>query len=145
MNKKIAFGTLAALALVTLFAFNNCGDVSFKDVAKPTGDTTGASTDGSGLTDQATQDLINRLPPEEVTTPRPITDLITNPELYERYKCPDSDGVVICHFPDNVEAQVTQCIGRPAVDTHYDHVRDYNLGAGDKTIQDYLGPCRVAL
>jgi hypothetical protein len=145
MSKKIALGTIATLICVVLFAFNNCSDVSFKesDNSSSSVNTTGPS--GSGLTDQTTQELINRLPPEEVTNPRPITDLITNPELYERYKCPDSDGVVICHFPDNVEAQVTQCVGRPAVDTHYDHVRNYNLGAGDKTIQDYLGPCRVAL
>jgi hypothetical protein len=142
------FLALFAISGAILLAFNNCSEVAFEkgEVAasgspqSPAGD-----SGGGGLTPDEIQDIIDTLPPEEIDTPRPISDLENDPTLYDRYKCPDSDGVIICHFPENVEAQVTQCVGRPAVSTHYDHIRNYVKDSLNKTIGDYLGPCRVAL
>jgi hypothetical protein len=145
MKPKVLTILMATLTGLATLAFNNCSDVEFSDVPADVVQSS-PNVPGSDLSNQEEQEILDRLPPEEVLNPRPITDLIDHPELFDLYRCPDSDGVVICHFPDNVEAQHTQCVGRPAVPTHYDHVREYSLdGSANKTIQDYLGPCRVAL
>jgi len=117
-----------------LFSFNNCSDdVSFKQISDYTLD---ASSEAG---------LIDRLPPEEVYVKRPLTDLAENPALYQIFKCPDSEGVVICHFPENVESEVTQCVGVPSVKTHYGHIRDYAVDGEARIASDYLGPCRFPL
>ncbi len=134
----IAFGVLA-------FGFNNCSQVDF--VAEREKLTSQTLDDGTVIDQDDVDDLITRLPPGEIDTLRPITDLEKDPTLYTTYKCPTSDGVVICHFPSEVEASATKCVGRPAVSSHYDHVRDYVSPTTNlpKTIGDYLGPCRFPL
>lgn len=140
----IGFGVLA-------FGFNNCSQVDFaqapeKPAALATLDGTGGEV-GTTLDQPAIDNIIAQLPPGEADTLRPITDLETDPTLYDLYKCPDSDGVVICHFPSEVEAAGTKCVGRPAVPSHYDHIRSYVSATTNeaKTIGDYLGPCRFSL
>jgi hypothetical protein len=138
------FALFLAIIGAALLAFNNCSEVGFQNTPEsksvaPTG------SGGGDLSQDEIDDIISRLPPDEVNNPIPVSELENDPTLYDRYKCPDSDGVVICHFPDNVEDQHTQCIGRPAVPTHYDHIRDYVKDGATKEIGDYLGPCRVAL
>lgn len=117
---------------------------SVTDSSTSTG-TSNNNTTTTIITDEVVETIVSTLPPDEVENPRPITDLVDHPELYETYKCPDSDGVVICHFPENLEAQGTQCVGRGAVEAHFSHIRTYSSGGESKTIQDYLGPCRIAL
>ncbi len=160
MNRKLSLLVLFVAMAGALLAFNNCGQVGF---GKGEADSSASQAGQAGQTGQASEDgqtsapgeenlgqpdvdaFLAALPPDEVTAPVPISELLNDPTLFERYKCPDSDGIIICHFPENVESQNTQCIGRPAVQTHYDHIRNYNLSGVDKSISDYLGPCRVAL
>lgn len=105
-----------------------------------------ASTTTATITDETTIDnLINALPSDVIESPRPVTDLIDNPMLIENYKCPDGGGIVICHFPENVDAQSTQCIGAAAVESHYNHIRTFEKEGKTGTVQDYLGPCRIGL
>ena len=135
--------TIVALAIVAplLLAFNNCGEVGFKDAGGVTTEVVGTS-----LSTEEADAILAALPPAVLTDePRAVTDLELDPTLFAVYKCPDSDGVVICHFPENVEAYGTKCIGRAAVSSHYDHIRHYEMDGVSKTIGDYLGPCRTAL
>jgi hypothetical protein len=136
MRKTKLFSTIG-IVIVTgaiIFTFNNCSsDVEFSDVPD------------YNLDLSSEEEFLNNLPPEELDQQRPLSDLADNPALYEIYKCPDSSGVVICHFPENVQSQATQCVGLPSVKTHYDHNRIYELNGVTKTISDYLGPCRFPL
>lgn len=149
MNKTQAFVVICVVSTLLLFGFNNCGsDVQFA----PIEDAVSQSSTGSGGSDSdvapATQDQIDQvtsnIPPEDLENPRPITDLLNDPSLFDTYAC-DSTSVLICHFPNNVEAQGTSCIGRSAVTSHYSHTREYIVDNDVRTISDYLGPCRVAL
>lgn len=131
MKKQYPLGLgMAVIASIMLIAFNNCAeDVAFNDYT---------------LDEDSEQQLLNNIPNEELEMRRPLSDLESNPELIKIYAC-GGGGVAICHFPENVESQATQCVGLPSVKTHYDHIRDYDLGAGPKTTSDYLGPCRFPL
>jgi hypothetical protein len=142
MKKGRVFALLGATFLMMALTFNNCGKVEFHNL--PDVDKTAASSvdpDSSNLTDGQIQQIVAQIPPDELATIHPITDLQdpANDYLYDLYAC--DGGVLICHFPATVVG-ATQCIGRPAVASHYDHIRTYD---GDKQIGDYLGNCRVAL
>jgi hypothetical protein len=156
MTRSRAMTVIVLTLGMAMASFNNCSDVGFspapEDVANLNTNNINNDTNSNintnndtSISDQDAQNLIDQIPLDELNNPRPITDLLTDPGLYDRYKCPDSDGVVICHFPDNVEAQVTQCIGRAAAQTHFDHIRTYIKDNVEKQISDYLGPCRIAL
>lgn len=170
-KKLLMVSALATLTSSALLLFNNCGEVKFSptedsmvraleqntdiseenfsdtnasDPANNTSDVTNTTT--TTITDVGTIDtLVNNLPTDVAEAPRPVTDLIDNPTLISNYPCPDGNGVVICHFPENVDAQATQCVGAAAVETHYDHIRNYQKDGQALTVQDYLGPCRVSL
>jgi hypothetical protein len=142
---KVSLGLTVVLAL--LLVFNNCGEVEFAstlpdDVVGVQGPSEDNGVDAGAEEEDA---VLEELPPEEVAAPRPVEDLLDNPELADLYRCADGSSVMICHFPENVEAQGTKCVGINALNPHVDHIRQYNLGDGDKTIGDYLGPCRVDL
>jgi hypothetical protein len=146
MTKAKVIGSLMVGFGILAFGFNNCSKVDFE--AMPEKVVAAQTLDDGTVIDQGdVDDLITRLPPGEVDTLRPITDLENDPTLFDTYKCPDSDGVVICHFPNEVEASATKCVGRPAVSSHYDHIRTYVSPSTNqsKTISDYLGPCRFPL
>lgn len=90
-------------------------------------------------------DVVNNLPPDlQTAEPIPVTELIENPDLFEVFKCSSKDdSVMICHYPQGTSPPNTQCIGRPAVSTHFGHSRTVTLTDGStKTLVDYLGPCR---
>jgi hypothetical protein len=98
------------------------------------------------LSQEEYQVIVETIPEEDLDQPRPVTDLIEDPSLYEVYSCGSGgQSVMICHFPENVEAQGTNCVGRSSVNTHFGHTRTYDLGDGPKQITDYLGPCRQPL
>lgn len=140
----VGFGVLA-------FGFNNCSQVDFAQAPEKPVDAASiaepAAEVGTTLDQTTIEEIIAQLPPEEVDVIRPVTDLDNDPTLYDIYKCPNSDGVVICHFPNEVEASATKCVGRSAVKSHYDHIRNYTSATTNepKTIGDYLGPCRFSL
>jgi hypothetical protein len=149
MNKTKILAGLALAVVVTSVGFNNCGKVSFTKapaVVAKLGAIEEPSEDGDGivLNDVEIQEVITQIPPEQLDVIHPVSDLETDPGLYDVYKCGDT-SVVICHFPNNVEDSHSTCVGRNAVSTHYDHIRSYVRTGVTKTIGDYLGPCRVAL
>jgi hypothetical protein len=143
----IAFA-LVAISAAVLVVFNNCSGVNFDDA--PISVTDAASVDPG--TDSDTDVGSNGDDPGTGTdpndTPIPVDELENDPTLYDKFKCSEggvSDGVMVCHFPENVEGQHSMCVGRPSVSTHYDHIRLYNLNGVEKSIGDYLGVCRFPL
>ncbi len=168
MKARVIAAFIAVMVGGGLFAFNNCSEVGFQP-ADPNGllgsqsapmpdsggpDSTGdmGSTGEVGSTSEAIppadpseeQIIIDRIPPDQVVDPVPVEDLEKDPSLYELYKCGDGN-VMICHFPENVESQVSSCVGVPSAKTHYDHQRQYVVGGEVRSISDYLGPCRIPL
>ncbi len=157
--KIIIFSCLTALFVAS---FNNCSDVQFSP-----DETTQLSSENRELLaeegslpeeililesedvyDPTQSDIdfvLDLISQDEINMPRPVSDLETDPSLFEIYKCRDGSSVLICHFPDNVEAQGSKCVGRNAASTHYNHIRVYDLGEGVRSATDYLGPCRLPL
>ena len=152
-------------ALVLLFIsfslmalmFNNCSEgndfSSGSDQSQLNSDGTSGNDDTSGtvdgnagrdLTDDEIDSILNNIPQDEIDNPVPISELESDPTLYDRYSC-GSGSVAICHFPNNVDAQGSKCVGQNAISSHYDHIRVYMDGNQSKQIGDYLGPCRVPL
>lgn len=156
---------------LSLMAFNNCSDTSFSDSgdvgnsvgsgdgandAQGNGDANGDGSDANSdnsiggmaerdLTNEELDQVYNNIPPEDLANPRPVTDLQEDPSLYDVYACPNNNGVVVCHFPNNVESHATKCIGRSAVTSHYTHYRIYYVDDEERAMGDYLGPCRIPL
>ena len=150
MKKVIAIWTVVLGCALLAFAFNNCSDVDFSDAGAPgtRSDLSGEANSsdlGTELNDEEVDDFLNSLPEEELDQKRPLTDLEEDPTLYDLYQCSDSGNIVICHFPENVEAQETRCVGEPSVSSHYDHIRFYTVDGQEREIGDYLGPCRFPL
>jgi len=141
MNKAKVMASVAVVSLGLVF-FNNCSDVGFQKTASEAERAASASS-FTDLAEEA-QDILERVPPEQIDDPVPVSELERDPSLYDLYSCGDS-GVMICHFPENVEAQSSNCVGRSAVRTHYDHIRQYIYNGVQKQIGDYLGPCRIPL
>jgi hypothetical protein len=83
-----------------------------------------------------------QIPDDELAQRRPLTDLETDPTLTETYRCGQENGILICHFPNNVENASTRCIAQKAVPAHAKHIRTVTVDGEAKTFQDYLGPCR---
>lgn len=141
MSKYKAILMVTLLLVPVLAVFNNCGQaVGFK---KATNEIESLDSLSTPLTPEELAEVEARIPSvPQNEEPRPVSDLEDDPALYELYKCPNSDGIVICHFPENVQAFSTQCVGRSAVKTHFDHIRQYSVGAELQLIGDYLGVCR---
>ena len=91
---------------------------------------------------QATdQEIIRSLPPEEQDIFRPISDLETDPDLLTIFQCA-TDGVWVCHFPNNTESAHTLCVGLPAVSSHQEHEVEVDASGNVLQLSDYLGPCK---
>lgn len=168
MNKQ-----KASIALVMVFGglallFNNCSNVGFSEVpvnsvvesspaddGEPAPDTPALVAPVSTLT--PADQVVQADPPEEVVVVPPLEDqapllsqpiipvtaLIDDQNLFEVYKCPNSDGkVMICHFPQGTNPPITECIGKTAVSTHFNHSREVIINGVTTTLVDYLGPCR---
>lgn len=88
--------------------------------------------------------ILDNLTEDEINNPVPITELQNDPSLFDTYMC-GSNGIAICHFPENIDSQGSKCVGRPSVDTHYTHFRIYFVKGEERSIGDYLGPCRTPL
>jgi hypothetical protein len=139
--RYIFFGL--ALTLGILFLFNNCGNISM-DLGDFDSVNLG-STAGAGISAAEISAVLDRMPASEVENPRPLDDLVQDPQLSSVYKCADGVKVMICHFPEDVRLQGHACLSESVVQDHVDHIRTYDLGQGEKQIADYLGPCRVGL
>jgi len=166
MRRKAIVSTLLSSVAVLLVFFNNCGQtVRFSDgngggtglspqLAADLAESTESADSYDAAGEQTTQEplspeqeghFVETLPPEEQSTPRPVSDLSLDSSLYEMYRCPTNEGVVICHLPRNLGNQATLCVGRQAVEAHYGHVRTFIVNQTEKLVSDYLGPCRFTL
>ena len=112
--------------ILTLVFVVGCGSADFE--AK-------TAEAGSGSPDEQQEDLVNNPSPERI----PLREIENDPTLLDRYACVAGDpnsGVRICHFPEGSGESHTLCIGRAAVDTHYDHYYP------ESDEYDYLGSCQ---
>jgi hypothetical protein len=145
MHKLKLSLAIAMLVGALGFAFTNCSKVEFakaQEQLKTTASSTSQDEEPIGNT-EATE-IINQLPPSETTQPRPVTDLQTDPHLYDIYKCGDNGlKVSLCHFGGDIDSDTSICVGRSAADTHFGHNASYTDLNGVIQVQpDYLGPCR---
>ena len=144
LKAKQVLGIWLGLMGFILLAYNNCGsDMRFQDAPEgsPNASALGNEYNPNRSDDEILAD-IEETYPEEVEVYRPISDLDSNPELYDVYRC-DSTSVYICHFPDNVEAAHTLCVGASAVKSHKKHEATI-LDGQLQDLSDYLGPCKHA-
>jgi hypothetical protein len=113
-----------------LILMSACGGATFESVGVTPGTEAGLDQPG----DQPSDEIGDTTNPEKI----PLRDVIDNPALLDQFACVEGDlsSVEICHFPEGSGNSHTQCIGRAAVDTHYDHVYP------ETGEFDYLGPCR---
>ena len=139
MIKKI-FSIVLMTGLI-LLTYNNCSKVAFEEAELAPSSILGTGFEESAP-DVTDEDLLQALPEEEQDIYRPISDLTEDSNLFLVFKCPASDGVLICHFPGNVESAHTLCVGVNAVKSHQKHEADISESGELLGLSDYLGPCK---
>lgn len=146
--RNVSIFLLCSIFAFMGMAFTNCGKVEFTEYQDTDQVLTTPREDSIvekiNLTMDEFELILAGLPEQERQNPRPVSDLEAEPKLGEVYDCGDG-SVVICHFPDNVEESSTMCIGYKAIPKFSANYRTYDLGDGEKSIVDYLGPCRIRL